>query len=44
MVAVKKKSKLVNLTTHPGTIVGNPDDLIHHDWLSEWRKKTYNLF
>lgn len=26
-----------NLTAHPGTIVGDPEDLVHMDWSSEWK-------
>ena len=29
-------SKLDNLPTRPGYIVGDPDELIHMDWSSEW--------
>jgi len=25
------------LVSHPGTIVGDPDDLVQTDWSSEWR-------
>ena len=30
-------SKLARLTPHPGTIVGDPEDLVHMDWSSEWQ-------
>jgi PHD/YefM family antitoxin component YafN of YafNO toxin-antitoxin module len=33
----KNKSILENLTPHPGTIVGDPEDLVHIDWSSEWK-------
>jgi antitoxin (DNA-binding transcriptional repressor) of toxin-antitoxin stability system len=36
LVAKKPKSKLANLKKHSGTIVGNPDDLVHVDWSHEW--------
>jgi hypothetical protein len=29
-------SKLDNLPTRPGYIVGDPDELIHMDWSAEW--------
>ena len=38
IIALEKKSKLANIKPHPGTIVGNPDELIHLDWSSEWEK------
>ena len=30
-------SKLARLTPHPGTIVGDPEDLVHIDWSGEWQ-------
>lgn len=30
-------SRLDGLEPHPGTIVGDPEDLVHVDWSSEWR-------
>jgi prevent-host-death family protein len=36
IVPIKHKSKLDNLIKHPGTIVGDPDDLVHMDWSGEW--------
>lgn len=30
-------SKFDRLTPHPGTIVGDPEDLVHLDWSGEWR-------
>jgi hypothetical protein len=33
---VEKKRKLDQLEPHPEFIVGNPDDLVHIDWSSEW--------
>jgi prevent-host-death family protein len=38
IIALDKKSKLVNLTPHPGTIIGDPDDLVHMDWSNEWKE------
>jgi hypothetical protein len=32
----KKGSKLDNLPQRPGYIIGDPDELIHMDWSSEW--------
>ena len=29
--------KLSRLSAHPGTIVGDPEDLVHLDWSGEWR-------
>jgi len=31
------KSILENLTPHPGTIIGDREDLVHIDWSSEWK-------
>ena len=36
---VEKKRNLDQLEPHPGFIVGNPDDLVHMDWSSEWESK-----
>jgi len=36
---VEKKRNLDQLEPHPGFIVGNPDDLVHMDWSSEWERK-----
>jgi len=33
---VEKQRKLDQLEPHPEFIVGNPDDLVHIDWSSEW--------
>lgn len=35
----KKRRKLDCLESHPEFIVGNPDDLVHIDWSSEWSPK-----
>jgi hypothetical protein len=39
LVPERKKSKLENLTAHPGTIVGDPEDIVHMDWSHEWKGK-----
>lgn len=31
------KSIFENLTPHPGSIVGEADDLVHLDWSQEWK-------
>jgi hypothetical protein len=36
IVPVRQKSKLDNLVKRPGTIIGNPDDIVHMDWSGEW--------
>ena len=33
---IDKRRKLDQLESHPDFIVGNPDDLVHIDWSSEW--------
>ena len=33
LVLAKPKNKLANLRKHPDTIIGNPDDIVHIDWL-----------
>lgn len=40
LVPEKKKSKLARLIKHAGTIKGNPDNLVHLDWSSEWDDKS----
>lgn len=30
-------SKLDRLVPHPGTWIGDPDDIFHMDWLKEWK-------
>lgn len=37
----KKGSKLDNLQRREGAIVGDPDELIHMDWSSEWNPDPY---
>ena len=42
IVPVRSGSKLDNLVKRPGTIVGDPEELVHMDWSGEWtetRKK-----
>jgi hypothetical protein len=29
--------RLARLVPHPGAILGDPEDLVHVDWSSEWR-------
>lgn len=33
----EKRRELDSLEKHPDFIVGNPDDLVHIDWSSEWK-------
>ncbi len=33
----EKRRDLDSLEQHPEYIVGNPDDLIHIDWSTEWK-------
>ena len=35
-VDADRASKLDRLTPHPDFIIGDPDDLIHMHWYSEW--------
>jgi predicted DNA-binding antitoxin AbrB/MazE fold protein len=30
-------NKLAKLTPHPDCIIGDPEDLVHIDWISEWK-------
>lgn len=32
----RQKAKLQKLVKHPDTIVGDPEDVVHVDWSSEW--------
>jgi prevent-host-death family protein len=36
IVAVRPLSKLDNLVKRPGTLVGDPEDVVHMDWSGEW--------
>ncbi len=37
IVPVVAPEKLSRLSAHPGTIAGDPEDLVHLDWSGEWR-------
>jgi hypothetical protein len=37
----EKGSKLDNLPRREGAIIGDPDELIHMDWSSEWNPDPY---
>lgn len=37
LVPEETPSKLARLMPHPGTIVGDPEDLVHVEWSSEWQ-------
>lgn len=37
IVPVDPPSKVARLTPHPEAFVGDPEDLVHIDWSSEWR-------
>lgn len=39
LVPERKRSKLDNLVKHPGTIKGDPEELVHMDWSKEWKGK-----
>jgi hypothetical protein len=34
----KEKSIFETLTPHPGSIVGDSEDLVHMDWSPEWKR------
>jgi antitoxin (DNA-binding transcriptional repressor) of toxin-antitoxin stability system len=36
IVPVDAPPKVARLSAHPGTIVGDPDELVHIDWSGEW--------
>ena len=36
IVPVRPTSKLDNLVKRPGTIVGDPEEIVHMDWSGEW--------
>lgn len=38
IIALDKKSKLANLKPHSGTIMGDPEDIVHMDWSLEWKE------
>ena len=37
IVPVERQSRLERLTPHPGTIVGDPEELVEIDWTREWK-------
>lgn len=37
IVPVEPPDKVARLTAHPGTLVGDPDELVELDWSGEWR-------
>lgn len=41
IVALEPKSKLANLKPHPGTIVGDPEDMVQLDWSAEWNQDDH---
>jgi prevent-host-death family protein len=36
IIPVPPKSKLDNLVKRPGTIIGDPEEIVHLDWSDEW--------
>ncbi len=36
IVPVRPASKLDSLVKRPGTLVGDPEDVVHMDWSGEW--------
>ena len=40
IVPAEKHRELGRLEEHPDFVVGNPDDLVHIDWSSEWKPQT----
>ena len=38
IIPVRPASKLDNLVKRPGTIVGDPEDIVHMDWSGEWNE------
>jgi len=36
IIAEPSARDFANLPSHPGAIVGDPDELVHMDWLDEW--------
>lgn len=37
IVSVDPPAKLSRLEAHPGTVVGDPEELVHLDWSGEWQ-------
>jgi len=38
IIVEEPKNKLDNLTLHPGTLIGDPEDFVHMNWLTEWNE------
>ena len=36
LAPVKRTSKLNRLVKRPGTIIGDPEEIVHLDWSNEW--------
>ena len=37
IVPVEPRGRLANLKPNPDFVVGDPEDLVHLDWSSEWK-------
>ncbi|HEX2164760.1 MAG TPA: type II toxin-antitoxin system prevent-host-death family antitoxin [Thermoanaerobaculia bacterium] len=37
IVPVETRGRLANLKPNPGFVIGDPEDLVHLDWSSEWK-------
>ena len=37
VVPLNQKASLYNLEPHPGTIRGDPEDIVHIDWSDHWK-------
>ena len=37
IVTVDRPSRLDSLRPRPGTVIGDPEDLVHLDWFGEWK-------
>jgi hypothetical protein len=37
IVAEPEEDRFSQLRAHPGTIKGDPEDLVHMDWSDEWK-------
>jgi hypothetical protein len=37
IVAVEPPGRLANLKPNPDFVIGDPEDLVHIDWSSEWK-------
>lgn len=40
IIALEQKSKLQYLKSHPGTMVGDPEEFVHLDWSEDWENKN----